>query len=164
MMAAWTTAAITPAAELPATAGLAFRAALTAAAALVATGVSVVLMIRQRRMGERQKELESHLDSIEEALRSVEARLEGAPGQAASATVVSEARSGADDEGMRGESIDLEIAPEIQAAIAAAAMVAAGDKARVRSMRQVKAHEDNSAWSKQGRVLVQTSHNVRPRR
>ena len=51
--------------------------------------------------------------------------------------------------------------PEILAAIAAAAAVAAGKQIRIRS---ITAGQDGvGAWAKQGRILVQTSHNLRAR-
>jgi hypothetical protein len=62
-----------------------------------------------------------------------------------------------------GSSIDAdesgEIAPEIQAAIAAAAVATLGPNAVVHSLRPVP-----SPWTQQGRVLVQGGHNLRLRR
>jgi hypothetical protein len=60
-------------------------------------------------------------------------------------------------EGVLGTAIE----PEIQAAIAAAAIAAAGPNARVRLATLVKSRDKASPWSQQGRVLVQSSHNLR---
>jgi len=139
-------------------------AVIAAVAALVSAGVSVELLRRVRRMADRERVLEAQLSLVDEAICAIEARLGGA---AVAETPAGEGRSSAEAEaereGMRGESIDAEIAPEIQAAIAAAAVVAAGDRVRVHSMRLMKSEAERNAWSQQGRVLVQTSHNVRAR-
>jgi hypothetical protein len=58
---------------------------------------------------------------------------------------------------------DEEIAPEIQAAIAAAAMATLGNHARVRAARRVPSRDVVSPWTQQGRVIVQSSHNLRTR-
>jgi hypothetical protein len=147
------------------TTGWLAAAVVIAALAAVATGVCMVTLGRMRRLLEQQQILGEQLQLVDDAVRGMESRLDAvSAGPRATEGAAGQAESEFEGEGMRGESIDAEIAPEIQAAIAAAAVVAAGDKARVRSMRQVKAQQDGSAWSKQGRVLVQTSHNVRPSR
>jgi len=143
-------------------------AVIAALAALVSAGVSMVLLARVRRMADRERVLEAQLGLVDEAVCAIEARLGGAPvaeEQAGDgrARADGKARAEAESEGMRGESIDAEVAPEIQAAIAAAAVVAAGERARVHSIRRVKPEAERNAWSQQGRVLVQTSHNVRAR-
>jgi hypothetical protein len=56
---------------------------------------------------------------------------------------------------------DGEIPPEIKAAIAAAAIAAFGNHARVRSARRVPSSDVVSPWTQQGRVIVQSSHNLR---
>jgi len=54
--------------------------------------------------------------------------------------------------------------PETLAVITAAATAFLGKAARIRSARLVPAQDDSvSAWSQQGRVIVQTSHNLRSR-
>ena len=55
------------------------------------------------------------------------------------------------------------IAPEIQAAIVAAAIAVLGSHARVRAARRVPSQDVVSPWTQQGRVIVQSSHNVRAR-
>jgi len=56
-----------------------------------------------------------------------------------------------------------EIAPPIQAAIAAAAIAVLGNHARVRAARRVPSQDVVSPWTQQGRVIVQSSHNLRAR-
>jgi hypothetical protein len=56
-----------------------------------------------------------------------------------------------------------EIGPEIQAAIAAAAIAMLGNHARVREARRVPSQDVVSPWTQQGRVIVQASHNLRAR-
>jgi hypothetical protein len=140
-------------------------AVIAAVAALVSAGVSVELLRRVQRMADRERALEAQLSLVDQAVCAIEARLGGAAVAAAPAGEgQTSAKADAEREGMRGESIDAAIAPEIQAAIAAAAIVAAGERVRVNSVRQVKPEAERNAWSQQGRVLVQTSHNVRARR
>jgi len=56
-----------------------------------------------------------------------------------------------------------EIPPDIRVAITAAAIAAFGNHARVRSARQVPSSDVVSPWTQQGRVIVQSSHNLRTR-
>lgn len=54
--------------------------------------------------------------------------------------------------------------PEAMAALAAAATAYLTRKARLGSAQQVPAEQDSAgAWAQQGRVFVQTSHNLRSR-
>jgi len=54
--------------------------------------------------------------------------------------------------------------PEVLAAMTAAATAFLGKTARIRSAKLVPASAENvSPWSQQGRVIVQTSHNLRAR-
>lgn len=56
-----------------------------------------------------------------------------------------------------------EVAPEIQAAIAAATVAIFGNHARLRAARRVPSEDVVSPWTQQGRVIVQGSHNLRSR-
>ncbi|HEY3625909.1 MAG TPA: hypothetical protein VGL00_06485 [Terracidiphilus sp.] len=56
-----------------------------------------------------------------------------------------------------------ELPAEIRVAIAAAAIAAFGNHARVRSARRVPSSDVVSPWTQQGRVIVQSSHNLRAR-
>jgi hypothetical protein len=62
------------------------------------------------------------------------------------------------------EEVKMQEAPipaEILAAIAAAAAVFAGKRLHIRSIEQLDSSpEPSSRWSRQGRVLVQSSHNL----
>lgn len=53
--------------------------------------------------------------------------------------------------------------PEMLAIITAAATAFVGKTARIRSAKLVPVHDSVSAWSQQGRMIVQTSHNLRTR-
>ena len=53
-----------------------------------------------------------------------------------------------------------DIAPEMRAAVAAAVFAAVGRQARILSMRRVPSRGTVSPWTQQGRVLVQSSHNL----
>ena len=57
-----------------------------------------------------------------------------------------------------------EIAPEIQVAMSAAAIAMFGNNARVRAARRIPSRDVVSPWTQQGRVIVQSSHNLRTRR
>ena len=56
------------------------------------------------------------------------------------------------------------ISSEIQAVITAAAVALFGQKVRLRSTRLLSSQDGASSWSQQGRVIVQTSHNLRSKR
>jgi hypothetical protein len=57
-----------------------------------------------------------------------------------------------------------EMPAEIQVAIAAAAVALLGNNARVLAARRIPSQDVVSPWTQQGRVTVQSSHNLRPRR
>ena len=110
---------------------------------------------------EQQQMLTAQVEVLQEEMEMLRGQL-AARAAGERAKPPAEALEAADE--IRGENIGAEIAPEIQAAIAAAAIAAAGPAARVRWVRGLKPRADGSAWSQQGRVLVQTSHNVRAAR
>jgi hypothetical protein len=56
-----------------------------------------------------------------------------------------------------------ELKPETLAVITAAATTFAGKKVQVRAAQAIPAENAAGAWAQQGRVIVQTSHNQRPR-
>jgi hypothetical protein len=135
---------------------------MVAVFALVAATACVVILIRlQRMLLARQQTLEAQAGALHDAVRMIEARLEQVPSSISAETDEGEeAVAAALGDAPAGEILPV-IDPEIQVVIAAAAAVAAGPHARVRSARIVKPHEDASPWSQQGRVLVQTSHKLR---
>jgi hypothetical protein len=53
-----------------------------------------------------------------------------------------------------------EVTPETLLLIAAAVTAFMGKKVRIRSAKMLYAHESFNAWSQQGRVVVQASHNL----
>lgn len=53
--------------------------------------------------------------------------------------------------------------PEILAVITASTTAFLGKKVRIRSAKLIPAHETVNAWIQQGRMIVQTSHNLRTR-
>lgn len=138
-------------------------ALLAGALALVAAGLCIGITLRlQSTILRRQRELESQAGSLDDAVRMIEARLaEMQSATSASELVDAEVEAAAEMGDAPAEEAIQSIEPEIQAAIAAAAAVAVGPHARVRSATFVKPLEDASPWSQQGRVLVQTSHNLR---
>ncbi|HEY2858830.1 MAG TPA: hypothetical protein VGJ21_10470 [Terracidiphilus sp.] len=128
--------------------------------ALLAAGLCFVTLRRmERRFALLEMALRDQVQTLDDAVRMMEARLAEARPAAGGRGAMAE-REG--DAAANGESVEAEIVPEIQAAIAAAAVVAAGSSARVRSVRRLNPGEDSSAWSQQGRVLVQSSHNLNP--
>jgi hypothetical protein len=138
-------------------------AIIVSALALTAASVCILIVWRLQRLAlQHQRSLEEQVASVDEAVQMIEARLTelhswwvaSQPGQNesdAAATVDISA------EGDMGAAIE----PEIQAAIVAAAIAAAGPNARVHSATLVKSRDKASPWSQQGRVLVQSSHNLR---
>jgi len=113
----------------------------------------------QRAVAARERETERQLGAMTATLKALQARVaelgrqqttlmrDGEPAVAASGP---------------GESRDRKepMKPEIVAALTAAATTFLGKKARIRSARQL-ADESAGAWAQQGRVIVQTSHNLR---
>jgi uncharacterized protein YneF (UPF0154 family) len=53
-----------------------------------------------------------------------------------------------------------EVSPETLLVLAAAVTAFLGKKVRIRSAKMLYAHESFNAWSQQGRVVVQASHNL----
>ena len=144
-------------------------------------GASYFLAVgRLRRMlAENQREMERRLAALSEtitmrvpvssdsvpateALTATEIEIETAAGLPGSAEQPVDVREGplrtlaAEQEGG-------EIPAEVKVAIAAAAIAAFGNHARVRSARGVPSSDVVSPWTQQGRVIVQSSHNLRTR-
>jgi hypothetical protein len=136
---------------------------IVGAVALAATTVCVLIVQRLQRLAlERQRSLEEQIAAVDEAVQMIEARLtELHSWWVASQPAESESEDPASSVAAPGQGEEPAIEPEIQAAIVAAAVAAAGPNARVRSAALVKSHDKASPWSQQGRVLVQSSHNLR---
>lgn len=140
-------------------------------AGLVGTGCAVVYLALRRSLrraiSDRQQATERQLRELATALKSLEARLaELRPALASQAS----AAPGLDIQAAASaeETIAYEpqaIAPETLAVIAAAVSAFLGSNARIRSVSTMQpAIGAACAWSQQGRVFVQSSHNIRTRR
>jgi hypothetical protein len=145
--------------------------------AIVVAGFAATwfLLLRKVRqvISESQREMERRLAALTEAIITHEPRLadfisstdtlDAQEIEAESAVVVCAkptARVRVDQRPLQSEE---EIAPEIQVAIAAAAVALLGKNARVREARSVPSRDAVSQWTQQGRVIVQSSHNLRSR-
>ncbi len=155
-----------------------FWADLWLMALMVAAGCAASYWFAMRKvrqaMAESQRDMERRLSALTEALTMREAEagdavastdaLDAAEIEAEPAPVL-EGRPLPRIEVQRKAAPDEkeEIAPEIQAAIAAAAVAVLGNHARVREARRVPSQDVVSPWTQQGRVIVQSSHNLRAR-
>jgi hypothetical protein len=132
----------------------------TLAIVAVACVAGYILLLRRlkRIVMERQFAVADQLGKLDEAIRALETRLSehhalsGANEMKPLGLATNEQQEALD------ESESGDIPPEIQVVIAAAAVGALGENAHVRSVKPAA-----SAWSQQGRVLVQGSHNLRVR-
>jgi hypothetical protein len=125
--------------------------------------IYLVLLSRLRRMlADTQRETEQRLAALTEAIRARMADLPEPATEAMSAAELDSQSAGATVHGVVPEREEAEIAPPIQAAIAAAAIAVLGNHARVRSARKIPSSDVVSPWTQQGRVIVQSSHNLRP--
>lgn len=142
---------------------------LIAIAAMLGAGFAVcyaLLLSRLRSLvKERQLRVADQIGALDEAIRALETRLAehqqtSAVEQMRAASSIEPPHAVAADGDPEDESEESsEIAPDIQAAIAAAAVVALGPNAVVQSVTAAP-----SPWTQQGRVLVQGGHNLRVRR
>lgn len=146
---------------------------LVAIAALIAVAFSGCYLLLARRMRaaltERELKIADQIAALDNAIRALETRLtdhhQQLLAERSRATTVPEFREIAEQTDasapghLVGSETAEEIAPEIQAAIAAAAVATLGPEAVVRSVKPV-----TSPWTQQGRVLVQGGHNLRVQR
>jgi hypothetical protein len=131
---------------------------------LIATAsvVAYVLLLHkiEKIIFKRNLQTADQLASLDNAIRALETRLS----EHHAASELIEATLGMDVDASEPEVLQEEtqteqVAADIQAVIAAAAVAALGRDAHVRSIRPA-----TNSWSQQGRVLVQGSHNARARR
>jgi hypothetical protein len=135
---------------------------LIAIAVLIAAGLAgcYALFMRKLRamLADRRMEIADQIGALDNAIRVLETRLAErqlqTPLEQTLAVSSSEILDEADQAGNSEE-----IPPEIQAAIAAAAVATVGPNAVVQSVKSA-----TSPWTQQGRVLVQGGHNLRVRR
>jgi hypothetical protein len=132
---------------------------------IVASGCATcyLLLLRKLRQSvlDRQREMERRVSMLAEVIRSLERRLdaENASSEFSAAPDAKPELARPADHQNPGE-----IPAPMQVAIAAAAVAVLGPNARVVSARSVPPREEVSPWSRQGRVSVHASHNVRSRR
>jgi hypothetical protein len=131
---------------------LALASAFVAASFAIA-GFALLRKLRHTVAGHKREvaELQESMQAIESCLAQFSSNPEPQPEPAASALEPAQ---------LEKESIG----SEIQAVITAAAVALFGHKVRLRSARQLSSQDGVSTWSQQGRVIVQTSHNLRPKR
>lgn len=121
----------------------------------------------RRVVAERQLEAESQLSALAAAVKTLQTQVaelgEARQPQATVATEFDlEAAAETADEAVELE--DGEVTAEIMAVIAAAATAFLGKKVRILSAKLLESPpEVVNAWSQQGRVFVQASHNLRSR-
>ena len=155
---------------------LAVIALLVAGWALVYVGLRRSL---QRAADRRCIETEHRLEALAAALKALQARFdeqgEVADMQAAAApeftmeaaqgfASVPEPEAAPEFEEQAVRLGDSEISPETMAVLAAAVTAFLGKKVRILSARLLESpNEVVNAWSQQGRVFVQASHNLRAR-
>ena len=141
----------------------AIAAALTAAAC-TAIYAGLVRALR-RAVAERQQATERKLSALETTVKALQLRVvelksfEAARAQQGAVDAMADATESLDK--TAGEE-NRQIKHETLAAITAAAATFLGRKVHVRSAQPRPASEAG-AWAQQGRVIVQTSHNLRPR-
>ena len=151
-----------------------FALTLLIVVAGVASGYLLLLRKLRHLVSESHRELERRLTALTEAITTNEPRLaESIPSTDALDANEMEAQSIAmlqetplrriEVRDQRAAPEKEEIAPEIQVAIAAAAMALLGSNARVRAARRIPSKDVVSPWTQQGRVSVQSSHNLRTR-
>ncbi|MGD0480436.1 MAG: hypothetical protein ABSA42_09725 [Terracidiphilus sp.] len=114
----------------------------------------------RRAVRERQRDTERQLNAMATTVKALQSRVaELGRLQAARGDVVVMATPA--ESGARAKQAQTK--PEIVAALTAAATAFLGKKARVRSAQLLPSAQQDSAgaWAQQGRVIVQTSHNLR---
>lgn len=140
---------------------------LIAIAVLIAAGFATCygLFLRKLRatLTDRQMKIADQIAVLDGAIRVLEQRLADQRSllEQPRAVAAFENRNTAEQVGTSDESgsEESQIAPQIQAAVAAAAVAVAGPNAIVQSVKPV-----TSPWTQQGRVLVQGGHNLRVQR
>ena len=114
----------------------------------------------RRALAERQREMDRQLTALHMTVKTLQARvaelgrLQAAQARQSETAALNAAES----------QPEAKPRPEVMATIAAAATAFLGKRTRVRSVQALPADQDSAgAWAQQGRVIVQTSHNLRPR-
>jgi len=129
--------------------------------ALVAAGCAMIYAglarAMRRALAERQSGVDRQLNALATTVKALEARVAELGRLQAARMEREEALNAAAEHEPKPKH-------EIMATIAAAATAFLGKKARIRSVQALPTDQDSAgAWAQQGRVIVQTSHNLRPR-
>ena len=136
------------------------------AALLLGTGCAAVYAALSRAMrcaiAERQMEMERQINAMAATIKALQGRVAELgrlqAERAQHGEVVAEARA---EKAVNEESEKEPMKPQTLATLTAAATAFLGKKARIRAARPLAAEESATAWAQQGRVIVQTSHNLR---
>lgn len=112
------------------------------------------------RAAQRRQLAERQLNALTAAVAALEARVAELSRMAGPAQEIESKPAAAQGAGLASSSKPKQ---ETLAVIAAAATAFLGRAARIRSVQPAQAAETVSPWSQQGRVIVQTSHNLRSR-
>jgi FtsZ-binding cell division protein ZapB len=133
------------------------------AATLVAAGCVAIYAglsrAFRRAVAERQQTMERRLDALTMTVKALQLQVAELAGREPALPGEIDAVTGA-AENMADES--QQVKPETLAVITAAATAFLGKKARIRVAHAEPASDAAGAWAQQGRVIVQTSHNLRP--
>lgn len=131
-----------------------------------ASGLCYLFLLRRLRslIRERQLKIAEQLGVLNEAIQTLETRL-AVHAAAASLNGLPQVESSAARQQVSESSVEgsEETAPEIKAAIVAAAVATVGPNAEVKSIKPA-GRPGTSPWTQQGRVMVQGSHNLRVQR
>lgn len=125
----------------------------------------ILLLYKLRAiLTDRQLKIADQIGALDDAIHTLETRLAEHHAQPTETIRVDQYLDRSAKEAQEANSADQEeasgeITPEVQAAIAAAAVATLGPNAVVHSLKPVP-----SPWTQQGRVLVQGGHNLRLRR
>jgi outer membrane murein-binding lipoprotein Lpp len=137
---------------------------MTIATVLLGAGCAALIAGLQRilrREKHRQRATDRQISALAATVKTLEARVAELSRVAHPPQTVESVAAAVEGYGLAG--LD-EPKPETLAVITAAATAYLGKAARIRSVRLVPgATESVSPWSQQGRVIVQTSHNLRSR-
>lgn len=113
-------------------------------------------------VSERQRETERQINAMATTVKALQGRVAELSRQQMEHTEQSETGESAiqkDAALTTGEKESMN--PETLATLTAAATAFLGKRARIRSARATAADDNATAWAQQGRVIVQTSHNLR---
>ncbi len=118
--------------------------------------------ILRRALREREREMERQLHAMATMVKALQARVAELSRVQPERVAASEVAVIAASAKTAREPKPSQTKPEIVAALTAAATAFLGKKARVRSAQPLADPQDSAgAWAQQGRVIVQTSHNLR---